>query len=454
VQSVIAPNGGIYHPCHGYSTREISIFDLFPSIVKYQSKKYSESQRIDYLLSMSSENDVSLLSMARANESKNGHKFNKEMRAKYRLNVDEPLMWFTALKYLFNDITLGQFDFMSHEMVYVLKAFMNTHRERCKLFNSIKEHGFLGVITEINKKMQSSDIQKKLARQKQQEQEMKHALKSKRKRRSSKKQPSTLPTPAQMHISPAQHEQHHLYALHHLNYYHNTQQHHLTQPQHEQLYRYYYYRSYEKMYHYDAQAQAAQHENNGDDDDDSKAAADDAVAAVAAIAAEDAEQSSTLYMRPIIDDGDDEKHAHALTTSKEPWDFLDQFVHDHSIPDLPPDTVLNHHHSVGDPDEGTHDTHDTDAKEQRDDDGDTKHTHTHSAALSTDAEQKFDAHVDDIMNDEEINAIIDELNTAQNNGHDPHTENEQNEQNTAVKGDNDSAPDLSLTAITDEPKVK
>merc|ERR1711933_549787 len=53
VQSVISPNGGIYHPCHGYSTREISIFDLFPGIVKYQSKKYAEHDRVSYLVRLS-----------------------------------------------------------------------------------------------------------------------------------------------------------------------------------------------------------------------------------------------------------------------------------------------------------------------------------------------------------------------------------------------------------------
>ena len=140
VQSVISPNGGIYHPCHGYSTREISIFDLFPGIVKYQSKKFAESDRVNYLVRLSDKGFASV--------------------SKRPLNVDEAEMWYIALKYLFNDITLGQFDYMTDEMRYVIKQYMSTHANRLTFLNSIKSYGFLRVISDISKKLPREHIQK------------------------------------------------------------------------------------------------------------------------------------------------------------------------------------------------------------------------------------------------------------------------------------------------------
>eukprot|EP01083_Nonionella_stella_P318865 1167629_1 len=153
VQSVISPNGGIYHPCHGYSQRDISIFDLFPGIVKYQSKKYAECDRVDYLVSLSEKSFCSVN--------------NKPLK------VNEAEMWYTALKYLFNDITLGQFDYMSVEMRYVIKQYMSTHKNRLSFLKSIKSYGFLRVISDVSKKLPREHIQKimKQEREKKEKQE-------------------------------------------------------------------------------------------------------------------------------------------------------------------------------------------------------------------------------------------------------------------------------------------
>jgi len=140
VQSVISPNGGIYHPCHGYSTRDISIFDLFPGIVKYQSKKYNEADRVNYLTSLS---DVAFVGVN-----------NKPLK------VDEAEMWYMALKYLFNDITLGQFDYMTVEMRYVIKQYMGSRRNRQTFLDSIKTYGFLRVISDVSKKLPREYIRK------------------------------------------------------------------------------------------------------------------------------------------------------------------------------------------------------------------------------------------------------------------------------------------------------
>ena len=156
VQSVISPNGGIYHPCHGYSTREKSIFDLFPGIVKYQSKKFAESDRVNYLVRLSDKGFASV--------------------SKRPLNVNEPEMWYIALKYLFNDITLGQFDYMTVEMRYVIKQYMSTHQNRLTFLNSIKSYGFLRVISDISKKLPREHIQKIMRQEQEKKEQQKLAL--------------------------------------------------------------------------------------------------------------------------------------------------------------------------------------------------------------------------------------------------------------------------------------
>jgi len=146
IQSVISANGGIFHPCHGYSTRDISIFDVFPGIVKYQSKRYSEWNRVEFLLSQSEKPFCGV----------NGRP----------LGVNEAEMWFVALKYLFNDITLGQFDFMTDEMQYIIRQYMATHKKRIVFLTSIRKHGFLRVISDISKKLPRDKIKKQMAEDK------------------------------------------------------------------------------------------------------------------------------------------------------------------------------------------------------------------------------------------------------------------------------------------------
>jgi len=146
IQSVISANGGIFHPCHGYSTRDVSIFDVFPGIVKYQSKRYSEWNRVEFLLSQSEKPFCGV----------NGRP----------LGVNEAEMWFVALKYLFNDITLGQFDFMTDEMQYIIRQYMATHKKRIVFLTSIRKHGFLRVISDISKKLPRDKIKKQMAEDK------------------------------------------------------------------------------------------------------------------------------------------------------------------------------------------------------------------------------------------------------------------------------------------------
>jgi len=145
VQSVIRPNGGIYHPCHGYSTRDVSIFDLFPGIVKYQNKKYKEKDRVTFLQSLSEESFVGVTNRP--------------------LKVDEAEMWYMALKYLFNDISLGQFDYMTVEMRYVIKQYMTGHRNRETFLSSIKTYGFLRVISDVGKNLPKHYIRKIMQQQ-------------------------------------------------------------------------------------------------------------------------------------------------------------------------------------------------------------------------------------------------------------------------------------------------
>merc|ERR1712012_510610 len=146
VQSVISADGGIYHPCHGYSTRNISIFDLFPGIVKRQSKRFSEAERVDFLLEQSEKPFCGV----------NGRP----------VGVDEAEMWLTALKYLFNDITLGQFDYMSEEMCFTVEQYMENHKRRKSFFTSIKKFGFLRVISEISKKLPRKQVRIKMLEKK------------------------------------------------------------------------------------------------------------------------------------------------------------------------------------------------------------------------------------------------------------------------------------------------
>merc|ERR1719242_767975 len=152
VQSVISPNGGIYHPCHGYSTREISIFDLFPGIVKYQSKRFGEADRIKFLLAQSQKPFCGV----------NGRP----------LGVDESEMWFTALKYLFNDITLGQFEYMTEEMQFLIKQYLSTHQKRRVFLTSIIRYGFLRVVSDLRKKLPRQEIKQQLEWEKRRKQKI------------------------------------------------------------------------------------------------------------------------------------------------------------------------------------------------------------------------------------------------------------------------------------------
>jgi len=127
-------------------------FDLFPGIVKYQSKKYAESDRVDYLLGL---NEKSFCSVN-----------NKPLK------VDEAEMWYIALKYLFNDITLGQFDYMTVEMRYVIKQYMSSHKNRLTFLNSIKSYGFLRVISDVSKKLPREHIQKIMKQERRRKQQL------------------------------------------------------------------------------------------------------------------------------------------------------------------------------------------------------------------------------------------------------------------------------------------
>jgi hypothetical protein len=156
IRSVISSDGGVYHPCHGYSTRDLSIFDLFPGIVKYQSKKYSEADRVKFLQSLS---DVAFVGVD-----------NQPLR------VDESEMWYMALKYLFNDVTLGQFDYMTVEMRYVVKQYLSGHRNRSTFLESISTYGFLRVISDVSKKLPRQYIRKLLHQERVKKQQQKLRL--------------------------------------------------------------------------------------------------------------------------------------------------------------------------------------------------------------------------------------------------------------------------------------
>lgn len=144
VRSVISPDGAIYHPCHGYSAREIGIFDLFPGIVKLQNKKFNEVNRADYLANLS---DMTFVGSD-----------NQPVK------VDEAEMWFMALKYLFDDIAsttpASHFDAMPAEMRYVIKQYMSSSKTRQTFFTSIKKYGFLRVMSDVSKKIPQQFIRK------------------------------------------------------------------------------------------------------------------------------------------------------------------------------------------------------------------------------------------------------------------------------------------------------
>jgi len=138
VTPVITGDGRIYHPCHGHSFRAVSIFDLFPGIVRYQSKRFTERDRVDFLLAHSERS--------------------------FLVNVDEAAMWLTALKYLLNDSVLRPFDRLSPELRFVLRSYMSNHRKRTTLLTSIRTHGFLHVLSSLHQKVPASrdDIRRKM----------------------------------------------------------------------------------------------------------------------------------------------------------------------------------------------------------------------------------------------------------------------------------------------------
>merc|ERR1719411_512653 len=138
VTPVITGDGRIYNPCHGHSFRAVSIFDLFPGIVKYQSKRFTELDRVDFLLAHSERSFLD--------------------------NVDEAAMWLTALKYLLNDAVLRPFDRLSPEVHFVLRSSMSNHRKRTSLLTSIRSHGLLSVLGSLQQKVPASrdDIRRKM----------------------------------------------------------------------------------------------------------------------------------------------------------------------------------------------------------------------------------------------------------------------------------------------------
>merc|ERR1719411_1962767 len=138
VTPVITGDGRIYNPCHGHSFRAVSIFDLFPGIVKYQSKRFTELDRVDFLLAHSERSFLD--------------------------NVDEAAMWLTALKYLLNDAVLRPFDRLSPEVHFVLRSSMSNHRKRTSLLTSIRTHGLLCVLGSLQQKVPASrdDIRRKM----------------------------------------------------------------------------------------------------------------------------------------------------------------------------------------------------------------------------------------------------------------------------------------------------
>jgi len=141
VTPVITGDGRIYHPCHGHSFRAVSIFDLFPGIVRYQSKRFTERDRVDFLLAHSERSFLD--------------------------NVDEAAMWLMALKYLLNDAVLrpyNPFDRLSPEVRFVLHSNMSNHRKRTTLLTTIRTHGFLRVLSSLRQKVTASrdDVRRKM----------------------------------------------------------------------------------------------------------------------------------------------------------------------------------------------------------------------------------------------------------------------------------------------------
>jgi len=120
VTPVIISDGRIFHPCHGLSSRALTIFDLFPGIVKYQSKRYTERDRIAFLLSHSARS--------------------------FHVAVDESAMWLTALKYLLSDTAQRPFDQMSPRLTFALRSHVSSAHSRTSLLTSIYTHGFAPVL--------------------------------------------------------------------------------------------------------------------------------------------------------------------------------------------------------------------------------------------------------------------------------------------------------------------
>merc|ERR1712013_10484 len=120
VTPVIISDGRIFHPCHGLSSRALTIFDLFPGIVRYRSKRYTERDRITFLISHSARS--------------------------FHAAVDEPAMWLTALKYLLNDTAQRPFDQMSPRLSFALRSHVSSPRSRTSLLTSIYAHGFAPVL--------------------------------------------------------------------------------------------------------------------------------------------------------------------------------------------------------------------------------------------------------------------------------------------------------------------
>merc|ERR1712013_184207 len=123
VTPVIISDGRIFHPCHGLSSRALTIFDLFPGIVKYQSKRYTERDRIAFLLSHSARS--------------------------FHVAVDESAMWLTALKYLLSDTAQRPFDQMSPRLTFALRSHVSSAHSRTSLLTSIYTHGFAPVLHDL-----------------------------------------------------------------------------------------------------------------------------------------------------------------------------------------------------------------------------------------------------------------------------------------------------------------
>mmetsp|Transcript_12508 Transcript_12508/g.18898 ORF Transcript_12508/g.18898 Transcript_12508/m.18898 type:complete len:279 (-) Transcript_12508:148-984(-) len=123
------PVSGLYPIAH--PPRQITIFDVFPGIVEYQSKKFSERDRVEYLLALS---EKPLL-----------------VATNPQLQVDQLEMWYAALKYLLN--AQFELDRMPMEVRYVLKKFMQTHQNRVMFLERVKLSSFSHVIRNISKEV-------------------------------------------------------------------------------------------------------------------------------------------------------------------------------------------------------------------------------------------------------------------------------------------------------------